>query len=242
MPNKKDSDVPDCHDSDFLPKHIGIIMDGNGRWASLKGKPRTFGHKEGLEVAKRIVRCANQAGIRYLSLYTFSTENWKRAKEEVNFLMGLIHTHLNRELDFYRENRIKIRHSGDLKALPKRIQDDIVQAMNDTDHFDSMTVNLAINYGGRDEILRAISKLEGSERTSLVSHDLEKHLDLPDFPAVDMVIRTGGEKRLSNFLLWESAYAELYFSDKLWPDWNETDFLAALDDFRTRHRRFGGTQ
>jgi len=224
-----------------LPAHIGIIMDGNGRWAQSQGKPRSFGHQEGLKTAKKIAIAALNAGIKYLSLYVFSTENWKRTEEEVSFLMRLIKSHLKAEYDFYKENQIRVLHSGDLAKLPKEIQKEITDVTEATSAFHKLSVNLAINYGGRDEIIRAVNRwkknLSGAE--DLAENDLKKYLDLPDVPDPDLIIRTAGDLRLSNFLLWESAYSEFYFSRKLWPEWTEEDFNDAIKDYMTRDRKFG---
>lgn len=224
-----------------LPIHLGIIMDGNGRWAQSRGQGRSDGHKEGLKAAKRITRAAAEAGIRYLSLYVFSTENWKRAEQEVSFLMFLLKDHLLKELDFYRQNRIRVRHSGDLSGLPQEVQRDLLQVQDDTNAFPGMTLNLAINYGGQDEILRAFRRWQGAGHESpLTIEEFQRHLDQPELPPVDLLIRTAGEIRLSNFLLWQSAYAEFYFSGKNWPDWHEEDLRLALREFQKRQRRFGG--
>lgn len=224
-----------------VPAHAGIIMDGNGRWAKARGLPRTEGHREGLRVAKRIIRAAEDLGIRYLSLYTFSTENWKRAAEEVSFLMSLITRHLRSEFDFYRDNHIRIVHSGDAAGLPEDVREAIRSVMADTSGYDGITVNLAINYGGRDEIVRAARKLLRGGAVDVSEDGFRAFLDAPDLPDPDLVIRTGGDMRLSNFLLWESAYAELYFSEKLWPDWSEGDLIKAVDSYSCRERRYGGT-
>jgi len=227
----------------YPPLHIGIIMDGNGRWATKRGLPRTEGHRQGLEAAKRIVAACSDRGVSYLSLYTFSTENWKRTTEEVGFLMGLIKTHLAAELDFYRRNRIKLIHSGNRSGLPADILREIDKTVSDTSAFPGMMVNLAINYGGRDELLRAIGRLGSAKeaaRGSLTEKDIASVLDHPEMPDPDLIIRTGGERRLSNFLLWQSAYSELYFTDRLWPDFDEEALDKALADFRSRDRRFGG--
>ena len=224
-----------------LPVHIGIIMDGNGRWAQNLGKPRSFGHQEGLKTAKRIAIAALKTGISYLSLYVFSTENWKRTEEEVSFLMQLIKNHLKAEYDFYRENQIRVLHSGDLEKLPKEIQNEITDVTKGTSSFDKLSVNLAINYGGRDEIIRAVNKwLKNRPNTEdLTESDLGKYLDLPDIPDPDLIIRTAGDLRLSNFLLWESAYSEFYFSKKFWPEWEEEDFSNAIKEYMKRDRKFG---
>ncbi len=224
-----------------VPAHAGIIMDGNGRWAKARGLPRTEGHREGLRVAKKIIRAAEDLGIRYLSLYTFSTENWKRAVDEVSFLMSLITSHLRAELEFYRENHIRIVHSGDSSGLPREVRDSIRSVIEDTAAYDGITVNLAINYGGRDEIVRAVRNMIRTGTGVPTEETFKAFLDAPTLPDPDLIIRTGGDMRLSNFLLWESAYAELYFSEKLWPDWTEDDLKLAIHSFSGRERRFGGT-
>jgi undecaprenyl diphosphate synthase len=217
-------------------------MDGNGRWAELRKKPRSSGHREGLRTAKTLVKAALDLGIKVLSLYAFSTENWKRTGEEVAFLMDLIGRHLKKEEKFYRENRIRVVHSGDPAGLPERVAGDLGDIRRLTAAYDGLTVNLAINYGGRDEIVRGVNRwLKGREGgESLTEEALSRCLDLPDLPEPDLIIRTGGESRLSNFLLWGSAYAELYFSDKLWPDWTRSDLEEALKFYAARDRKFGG--
>lgn len=235
-----------------LPPHVAIIMDGNGRWASKRGLPRTEGHSRGLTAAKRIVAAASDMGIRYLSLYTFSTENWKRAQDEVGFLMSLVKNHLSKELDFYRQNKIKVVHSGRRDGLAPDILSEIDSIVRDTADFPGMVVNLAINYGGRDELSRAFEKValkrdqsseSGQNRQPPAWEDeIRRNLDHPEIPDPDLIIRTGGELRLSNFLLWQSAYSELYFSDCLWPDFSEGDLKAAVDSYILRDRRFGGAK
>jgi len=222
-----------------LPKHIAVIMDGNGRWAKARGMKRTQGHKEGLEAAKKIVKKTADLGIPYITLYTFSTENWKRTEEEVGFLMSLISSHLRAELDFYVENRIRVAHAGDLARLPANVVDELAWVTKETAGFKGTTVTLAINYGGQDEIVRAIKKLTAAEIDSLTPEIFTRALDVPDAPPVDFMIRTAGERRISNFLLWQSAYAELYFSDLLWPDFDENAFMDAIGDYQARERRFG---
>lgn len=225
-----------------LPDHIGIIMDGNGRWAKQRGLPRTQGHREGLEAAKKVVRRASELGIRYVTLYTFSTENWKRTTEEVGFLMSLIKKHLRNELAFYAENGIRVRHVGDLSALPTDIAGEITDIASQTEHYSKTSVVLAINYGGRDEILRAIKKIPSGDIPTLTEEVFSGYFDIPELPPMDLLIRTGGEQRISNFLLWQSAYAELYFSNILWPDWNGDCLDSAVDSFHQRDRRYGGVQ
>ncbi len=225
-----------------VPEHIAIIMDGNGRWAKKRGMPRTAGHKEGLTSAKKIVKAAAQLGIKYVTLYTFSTENWKRAQEEVGFLMNLIKSHLRAEFEFYKKNGIRIKQIGDLTGLPEDVQKEIINAEKDTEHFSGTTCILAINYGGRDEIVRAVKKIINQNKKSeeITEELISSSLDTGDIPAVDLLIRTGGEERLSNFLLWQNAYAEFVFTGTLWPDYNEEEFCKDIEEFQKRNRRFGG--
>jgi len=227
---------------DGVPRHVGIIMDGNGRWARRRGAIRTQGHLEGLAAAKRVVRAASDMGIRFLTLYVFSTENWKRTVSEVGFIMGLVRRYLRAEMDFCRENRIRVRHAGDMSGLPPEIAGDVSDTIEDTKHFDGMQVILALNYGGRDEILRALGRLAagGADMSAITEADVASCLDNPDVPDPDLIIRSAGEYRTSNFLLWEGAYAELFVSPKLWPDWTGEDLAGAINEFRSRDRRFGG--
>ena len=184
-------------------------MDGNGRWAKERGKPRTFGHSEGVRTAKRIAKAASDMGVKYLSLYTFSTENWKRSETEVKFLMQLLKKHLREQFSFYRENNIRVVHSGSLDRLPEVVQKEIVDVEDLTKDFTGMTANLVINYGGRDEIVRAVRKLRDQGESEITEEKLSSAMDHPEIPDPDLIIRTGGELRISNFLLWESAYSEL---------------------------------
>ena len=193
-------------DPSKLPRHVGVIMDGNGRWATARGKPRSEGHLEGVKAAKRVVSAAAEAGLRFLSLYTFSTENWARAAEEVSYLMFLLRSYLRKEYDFYRRNGIRIVHSGNTDQLPKDIVQEIRDVARDTAGFSGLTVNLSINYGGRDEILRAFRRfVERGSGGPLTEESFRRYLDQPDLPDPDLIIRTANEQRLSNFLLWESA-------------------------------------
>lgn len=224
-----------------LPFHVAITMDGNGRWAKQKNLPRSSGHNEGLETVKRIVKKASDLGIKFLTLYIFSTENWKRTEQEVGFLMNLIHIHLVQELNFYRENNIKLNHIGNLSTLPQKIQNDILEAIDDTKDFSGMTLNLAINYGGRDEIIRGIKKIIDNKIPSekITEDFFSKTLDMPESPDVDLLIRTGGEQRLSNFLLWHIPYAEQIYTKTLWPDYSNEEFEKHIEEFTNRNRRFG---
>ncbi|MGP1438800.1 MAG: polyprenyl diphosphate synthase [Treponema sp.] len=221
------------------PKHIAIIMDGNGRWAMEKGMPRFKGHQEGVKVTKEIVKYCSDIGIPFVTLYVFSTENKKRSSEEVNFLMGLIQKHLRAELKFYVDNNIRVLHIGDLSGLPQAVQEEIITVKEKTKDYKGSSVILAINYGGKDEIVRSIKHLSADEQKNMTEDAFSLCLDTKNVPPVDLVIRTGGEKRLSNFLLWQCAYAELYFSDKYWPSWKKEDLQIAIDDYMARNRRFG---
>ncbi|MBI9108115.1 MAG: di-trans,poly-cis-decaprenylcistransferase [Spirochaetales bacterium] len=227
--------------TDNLPRHIGIIMDGNGRWAKSQGKIRSAGHRAGLDTAKLIVKAASDLGIKYITLYTFSTENWKRAEDEVSYLMKLIGQHLKKEMDFYRTNKIRVVHSGDLEGLPENVRDEITSVIQSTSDFGGTSVNLAINYGGRAEIIRAVNRWKVSGFTDILFEtEFSSFLDCPDFPDPDMIIRTAGEQRLSNFLVWQCAYSEFYYSSKLWPDWDKEDLFDAVRSYQNRQRKFGG--
>ena len=214
-------------------------MDGNGRWAKARGLPRSEGHRRGLETAKSIVMAAADMGIRVLSLYTFSTENWKRTADEVGFLMSLIRRHLAAELDFYRDNQVRVVHSGDPGGLPDDIAAEIRSVEADTASFDRIIVNLAINYGGRDEIVRAVRRLV-ARGAAITEESLSSAMDHPELPDLDLIIRTAGEMRISNFLLWKSVYAELCFCHKAWPDFGPDDLELAVTEYCGRERRFGG--
>lgn len=222
-----------------LPKHVAFIMDGNGRWAKAKGAARTEGHKEGVKTAKKIVALCASLGIPFVTLYIFSTENWKRTESEVGFLMSLIHAHLKSEFEFYKKNKIKLLHAGDLSHLPPEIQNDIKSAISETSGFSGTTLTMAINYGGRNEIVRAAKKMLLQNIADVNEKTFSEFLDTKNVPDVDLLIRTGGEKRLSNFLLWQTSYAELVFSNKLWPDYCEKDFFSDIEEFQKRNRRFG---
>jgi undecaprenyl diphosphate synthase len=215
-------------------------MDGNGRWAQKRNLPRTSGHKEGLSAAKRIAKAASDLGVKYLTLFTFSTENWKRAEDEVSFLMDLVVTHLRSEFAYYKENNIRIQHIGDISGLPANVASEITSVIAETASFTGLTAVLAVNYGARDELARAFAKMAQSGTVDYSEAAVQAHLDYPALPDVDLLIRTGGEQRLSNFLLWQAAYAELVFTPTLWPDYLEDEFKAAIADFGGRERRFGG--
>lgn len=228
-------------DKSHLPVHVGIIMDGNGRWAKLQNKPRSMGHYAGLETAKVIASAAADIGLKYLTLYIFSTENWKRTEQEVGYLMNLIRNHLRSEFEFYKSHHIRIEHVGNLDGLPSDIRSDILKAKQETASFSGLTLVLAINYGGRDEIVRGVKKLIGSSVSAeqITEKTISDSFDIPSLPDMDLLIRTGGEERISNFMLWHSAYAELLFTETLWPDYNKEEFYKDISLFQKRSRRFG---
>ncbi len=216
-------------------------MDGNGRWAQSKGLPRTNGHKEGLNAAREIIKEAANLGIDFLTLYTFSTENWKRTQEEVGFLMNLLKTHLRKEFEFYKKEKVRLHCIGDMSGLGADVRSELESVIDESANFTRMNLVLAINYGGKDEILRACKKyISAQDKEAVENSSLEGYFDVPQLPPVDLIIRTGGEKRLSNFLLWHGAYAELEFSEILWPDYKPSDFRLDITNFMKRNRRYGG--
>ena len=227
-----------------LPKHIAIIMDGNGRWALRRGLPRFAGHKKGVETVRRVTEECRRLGVSVLTLYAFSDENWGRPKEEVGFLMDMLGTFLKAEIASMKENGIKFRTIGRIERLPTSVRTWIQKAKTETESNSGMVLNLALSYGGRGEILEAVRRMRAAngEVTEISEETFSAYLDTAGLPDPDLIIRTSGEKRISNFLLWQAAYAELYFADTLWPDFHEEDLLAAILDYQGRQRRFGLTQ
>jgi len=220
--------------------HIAIIMDGNGRWAKSKGKNRTEGHKIGAKVVKDITTyCANNPDINYLTLYAFSTENWKRPKLEVEFLMKLLENWLKQELQTYIDNEVRFEVIGDISKFSKKLQDRIKITKEKTKNFTKLTQVLALNYGSRDEIVRAVKKL-CNKNEEITEENISKNLDTANIPDVDLLIRTSGEIRLSNYLLWQVAYAEMFFTSTLWPDFTPQELDNIIKQFKQRERRFGG--
>ena len=230
-----------------IPKHIAIIMDGNGRWAKNKGLSRDYGHKEGKESAKEMVRSCAKLGVKNLTLFAFSSENWKRPKLEVELLMGLLHNSLRTELKELKKNNIKLETIGDLSKIPLLVRKFLKKVCEETKDNDLMTLTLALSYGSRDEIINSVKEIADKVKNNIISVEkideslINQHLYTRNLPDVDLMIRTSGEKRISNFLLWQSAYAELYFSDKLWPDFKSEHLLNAIEDYKNRERRFGKT-
>ena len=223
-----------------LPVHVGIIMDGNGRWAKRRGLPRIEGHRVGAQTTERIVIAASNIGIRYLSLFAFSTENWKRPKEEVNFLFHLMYEYVRSKLNLFLENNVRFRAMGRLWELPTYLREGFSWMEEQTAHCTGMTAVFAVNYGGRQELLDAFNRAVAAGERELTEDTLRKYLYLPELPDLDLLIRTSGELRISNFLLWQSAYTELWFTQTLWPDFTEEEFRKALLDYSRRERRFGG--
>lgn len=224
-----------------IPHHIGIIMDGNGRWAELRGLPRIEGHRRGVERSKEIIECAAELGIRSLTLYAFSTENWRRPSDEVAMLMKLLEMYLKQELDRLMRNGIVFRVIGDRERLPDHIQAIVRDAEEKTSANRGMVLVTALSYSGRSEIIRAIKKIlaAGIAPEALNEEVFSSFLDTAGLAPPDLIIRTSGEKRISNFLLWQAAYAELYFTDTLWPDFSRDELLLAIQDYQQRERRFG---
>jgi len=226
----------------IIPEHIGIIMDGNGRWAEKRYLPRVAGHKEGIEAVRRTVKAADKYKIKYLTLYSFSTENWKRPKEEVDFLFYLMEENLKKEGEELNKNNVKVRFSGRRWVLPENLVKIMDYVENLTKENTGLNLIFAINYGGRSEVVDAVKEIiKNGYKEADVNEDLiRKFLYLPDVPDADLIIRTSGEKRISNFLLWQSAYSEFYFTPVLWPDFDENEFLKALIEYQKRKRKFGG--
>ena len=233
-------------DSRIIPQHIAVIMDGNGRWAKEQGKPRTYGHYAGAERLKEIVRIADNIGVKALSAYAFSTENWKRPAAEVNFIMKLLDRYLTNEIETFQKNNVCVRFMGSREGLPKNVQEKMDNAIQQTKHNTGIILNLAINYGGQAEILQAVKKIAAEVKDGLLSIDeinltsFENYLYTKDLPPLDLLIRTGGDSRVSNFMLWQIAYAEIWNTEIYWPDFSSEYFLQAVRDFQKRDRRFGG--
>lgn len=227
-----------------IPYHVGIIMDGNGRWAKMKGLPRMEGHRRGAERAKEIIEASKDLGIKALTLYAFSLENWQRPKTEVAMIMKLLEIYLRREMYEFKEEGIRFMAAGDLTRLPQGVRSLVAQAEALTSACKNMVLTAAISYGGRDEIVRAVKKAlqSGIAPQNLSESSFSELLDTSGIPDPDLIIRTSGEKRISNFLLWQSAYSELYFTDTLWPEFGRDELLGALRDYQVRDRRFGAVK
>ncbi len=241
--NKMEKEI----DKKNLPKHLAIIMDGNGRWAKKQGMLRVFGHEKGTKSVKQTVENSAKLGIEFLTLYAFSTENWNRPKIEVDTLMKLLVNALKKELKTLQENNIKLTAIGNLDSLPSGVRKELIEVIEKTKTNNRMTLTLALSYGARDEIINAVKIISEKVKNNIISVDtidesiINQHLYTQNMPDVDLVVRTSGEHRISNFLLWQIAYAEFYFTDVLWPDFNEEELHRALLSYQKRERRFGKT-
>ena len=226
-----------------LPKHVAITMDGNGRWAKDKGKLRIFGHQHGVKAVRETVEAAAEIGIKFLTLYAFSTENWKRSEREVNALMTLLISTISKETKTLMKNDICLNAIGNLSQLPKKCEQELEQAIEKTKNNKRMTLILALSYSGRWEIVNAVNKImkEKNLRKELTEEAFQQYLNTKGVPDPELLIRTSGEHRISNFLLWQIAYCELYFTDTLWPDFRKENLLKAIIDYQKRERRFGET-
>ena len=228
-----------------VPRHVAVIMDGNGRWAKQRGRPRLFGHRAGAESLRAILRACRDHGVEYLTVYAFSTENWIRPKGEVSGLMSLLKTFLKKDEHELHENQVRLRVAGRIQDLPKAVRDELERVMAATRNYSKGHLILALSYGGRSEIVDAVRAIAAKVRAGEIDPSqideaaIAAYLYLPDVPDPDLMIRTSGEVRLSNFLLWELSYAEFYFTETLWPDFREPDFAKALEEYARRRRRYG---
>ena len=239
--------IIDQIDRNRLPNHVAVIMDGNGRWAQMQGKARVFGHKSGVNSVRETLKAASDLGIKALTLYAFSTENWNRPKTEVDTLMKLLSSALKKELKTFQKNNIKLHAIGNLATLPEKAFQDLTEVIEKTKNHDGFVLTLALSYGSREEIVKAvqnISKKVVNNELKIEEIDekiINNHLYTFSLPEVDLLIRTSGEKRISNFLLWQIAYSEFYFTETLWPDFKKDDFYRAIIEYQKRERRFGKT-
>ena len=246
--DKKNNDLSKRLDMQKVPQHIAIIMDGNGRWATKKGLPRTYGHKRGVNVLKEILKASKKLGCKVLTVYAFSTENWTRPIKEVDFLINLFREVLRNEIEEINEESIKIKFIGDLTPFPENLKKIISSSESLTRNNNEFLLNVCVNYGGRQEIVKvakelAIKTFSGEIKPSEVNEELfNSKLLTRGIKDPELLIRTSGEKRISNFLLWQLAYSEIYISEVMWPDFNEFEFLKAIIDYQSRNRRFGGIE
>ena len=225
-----------------IPSHVAIIMDGNGRWGQAKGKKRTYGHKAGAETLERIARVFSDAGVKYVTVYAFSTENWKRSEDEVSYLMTLMRQYLKQSLKNAKKDNMRVRVLGRKEDLAPDIQTAIAKLEDASKGYTGLNLQLAINYGGRDEIIRAVNRYMAEQEGPVTEEALEAYLDTAGIPDPELMIRTSGEYRTSNYLLWQLAYSEFWFLDKHWPDFSEEDALDAIRYYNNRDRRFGGVK
>ncbi|MFH1714617.1 MAG: isoprenyl transferase [Elusimicrobiota bacterium] len=225
-----------------VPAHVAIIMDGNGRWAKSKGFPRIIGHRYGMKRIKDVVKSADEAGVKILTLYAFSTENWKRPKNEVHGLMNLLEIYLKKEINELDKKNVRFRTIGDITALPNDIQQLINNSVKKTEKNTGLILNIALNYGGRSEIVSAVNKICKDRKKAVTEDEFADYLDTKGQADPDLLIRTGGDMRVSNFLLWQIAYSEIVFINKFWPDFKKQDFNSALKEYSSRERRFGSAK
>ena len=232
----------------IVPRHVAIILDGNGRWAKAKGMPRTYGHVKGCDNLEKICTVAKELGVKYLTVYAFSTENWKRSKEEVDGLMKLFRNYMKKCIKISRDNKMRVRVIGDPRAFDPDLQDKIRELEEYSSQFDELHFQIALNYGSRDELTRAARKMaqdcaDGTLKPDEIDEAVfESYLDTHGIPDPDLMIRTSGEQRLSNYLLWQLAYSEFYFTDVPWPDFTKEELVKAIEEYNHRHRRFGGVE
>lgn len=225
-----------------LPTHIAIIMDGNGRWATRKGLPRNLGHKEGVHAIERTIDACLKFGIKYCTFFAFSTENWKRSKEEIDGIFSLIRDYLNKDNNIFLEKQIKVQSIGILDPFPEDLKQSLLNIKQQTINYNKLNITFALNYGGRNDIVRAVNSLIKNGNKEINEKMLLENLDTKNMPEPDLVIRTSGEQRISNFLLFQMAYSELYFPKVYWPDFNEKHLYKALKKYQKRDRRFGGVR
>lgn len=225
-----------------LPQHLAIIMDGNGRWAKRRGFPRNYGHKAGIFAVERTIDYCLKYGIKFLTLFAFSTENWKRDKEEIDGIFQLVRNYIANNRDRFVDDSVKVDYIGTLNPFPEDLVSILEDARKKTEKCNKLTVTLALNYGGRDEILRAINKIINEGHKQVTNNIFEKYLDTKNIPDPDIVVRTSGEQRVSNFLLYQMAYSEFYFPKIYWPDFNERAFIKVLKTYQKRDRRYGGAK
>lgn len=246
MPHSTEIELLKKVESVKAPDHIAIIMDGNGRWAQKQGKPRVFGHNAGMQSLKEIVRACSDLGVKYLTVYAFSTENWKRPQDEVSGIFKIMVLYIQKELKELHEKNVRINVIGDWSKIPSDAGDSMSRALEMTKDNTGLVFNIALNYGGRREITDAVKKLYTEMTESGLTVDdinedmIAKHISTAGMPDPDIIIRTGGEMRLSNFLLWQCAYSEFIFTDVYWPDFTKGELLKCIDEFNSRHRRYGG--
>jgi undecaprenyl diphosphate synthase len=239
--------LKDQIDTNKVPKHIAVIMDGNGRWAKKRGLFRTKGHENGAKAVKQVVEACGEIKVPYLTLYAFSTENWNRPKIEVELLMTLLISSLKKELKNLQENDIRLLAIGNINQLPNKVLAELLEVIDKTKNNKQLTLTLALSYGSRQEIVKTIREISLKVKNNLISPEniddsvINNHLYTHDLPDVDLLIRTSGEQRVSNFLLWQIAYAEMYFTDTLWPDFKKNDLFEAVINYQNRERRFGKT-